>query len=429
MTSAPDLLVVNAREVATMAGPSGRPGLAGPRRRAHLAELGKIMGGAIAARGGRILEVGPQDEVLRKYPAGPATQVVDAGGGVVTPGLVDAHTHLVFAGSREGEFLRKLQGVSYLDIQRAGGGISSTVRATRGASSEDLRELALGHLRRMLREGTTTVEVKSGYALTLEGELQALEVVADLAGRQPVRLVPTLMGAHLVPPEYARDRRGYVEMLNHELTPAVAARGLARFCDVFCEEDAFTLEESRSILETAKECGLAPKVHADELSPSGGAELAVEVGAVSADHLLCVDQGGIAALAASYTVAVLLPGTSFSLMSDKHAPARRLVEAGAAVALASDFNPGSSPVDSMVTVMALACRLLRLTPAEALVAATVNAAYAVGMGGEVGSLESGKAADMVLFDAPSAEYIPYHMGANLVEKVIVGGRLVSSRPS
>ena len=426
MTGTPDLLVVGAREIATMAGPPGPPG---PRRGAALGELGKIAGGAVAVRGGRILEAGPQDVVLRKYPAGPATQVVDAGGGVVTPGLVDAHTHLVFAGSREGEFPRKLRGVSYLDIQRAGGGITSTVRATRRASPEDLGDLVLSRLRRMLREGTTTVEVKSGYALTLEGEIEALRVVAGLAGRQPVRLVPTLMGAHLVPPEYAGDHRGYVEMLNRELTPAVAARGLARFCDVFCEEDAFTLEESRSILETAKEWGLAPKIHADELSPSGGAELAVEVGAVSADHLLCVGEAGIAALAASPTIAVLLPGTSFSLMSDKHAPARRLVEAGVAVALASDFNPGSSPVDSMVTVMALACRLLRLTPAEALVAATVNAACAVGMGGEAGSLEAGKAADMVVFDAPSAEYIPYHMGANLVEKVIVGGRLAYSKPS
>lgn len=440
----PDLLVVNAREIATMAAPIGAPssrewqrsrGSRGPRRGASLGELGKVQSGALAASAGRVLAVGPEADILRRYPAGPATEVVDAGGGVITPGLVDAHTHLIFAGTREREFLFKLQGASYLDIQRAGGGIATTMRATREAAPEELRRLGLGHLGRMLAEGTTTAEVKSGYALTMDGEIKTLEVADDLARRQPVRLVPTLLGAHLIPPEYTGDdgrggrgrRRDYVEMLNNELTPAVARRRLARFCDVFCEEDAFTLPESRSILETAKRWGLAPKIHADELSPLGGAQLAVEVGAVSADHLLCVDDAGIAALAASPTIAVLLPGTSFSLMSDKHAPARRLVEAGAAVALASDFNPGSSPVDSMVTVMALACRLLRLTPAEALVAATVNAACAVGLGDEVGSLEAGKAADLVVFDSPSAEYIPYHMGANLVEKVMVGGRVVFDR--
>jgi imidazolonepropionase len=437
MDPSPDLLVVNAREIVTAAGPPR------PRVGRELGDLARVARGALAAKDGRVVEVGPEDVVRARHPAGGQTRIVDAGGGVVLPGLVDCHSHLVFAGSRENEFLLKLQGVSYLDIQRAGGGIAATVAATRRAGSDELTALAEARLGRMLREGTTTVEAKSGYGLCREHEIRLLEVADGLARRRRPgpdgpspgpdgpspgpRIVSTLMGAHVVPAEYAGDRDGYVRLLNEQLTPEVARRGLAVFCDVFCEEGAFSVAESRAILTAGRRWGLTPKIHADELSASGGALLAAELGAISADHLLFVGEDGARALAAAGVVAVLLPGTSASLLLDRHAPARLLIERGVPVALATDFNPGSSPVDSMATVMALACRLLKLTPAEAIMAATVNAAWAIGLGREVGSLEPGKAADLVIFDAPTAEYIPYHLGASLVRDVFIGGKPAFSR--
>lgn len=413
----PDLVIRRASQVVTCAGFSQRP-----QRGSELGTLGIIRNGFVAIRGDRILAVGREQDFPPEWED---VETLDARGRAVLPGFVDPHTHLVYAGDRCGEFRMRLEGKSYEEIARAGGGILSTVRATRTATFEELVQATARRLDRMLLWGTTTVEIKSGYNLTPEGELRLLEAIAYLRHRHPVQLVPTFMGAHAVPPEYRDDPEGYVELLVRRMLPEVGRRGLAEFNDVFCEPGYFDRQQSRRILEEGRRWGLRPKVHADELAPgTGGAELAAEVGCVSADHLLQASEEGLRRMAEAGVVAVLLPGTSFFLMKERHAPARRMVELGLAVALGTDSNPGSCPMESMPLIIGLACLLLRLSPAEALAAATINAAHAIGRGHQVGSLEPGKRADVVILSEESYEAIPYRFGVNLVDTVIAGGRIV-----
>jgi len=403
-----DLLLVDAGALVTMAGP------ARPRVGAALSSLAILEGGAVAIRKGRIVAVGPTAE-LRK--AWSARKTIDAKGALVTPGLVDPHTHLVFMGSREAEFELRAAGKTYLEIAREGGGIHATVEKVRAATKEELIRAGRPRVRAMLEHGTTTVEAKSGYGLTLQDELKSLEAIRDLG------CVPTFLGAHEVP--RGRARADYVREVAETMIPRV--RGLARHCDVFCEVGVFSVDDARTILGAAKAAGLSLKLHAEEFRASGGAELAAELGAVSADHLMAVTDRGIRALKHSGTVAVLLPGTSCFLGGDRYAPARRMIEEGVAVALGTDFNPGSCPAFSLPLILSLAVTHLRMSPAEALAAATINAAYACGEGAEAGSLEPGKRADLVIWKAKDYREIPYWIGANLVAQVIRAGKLEVDR--
>jgi imidazolonepropionase len=379
-----------------------------------------IEDGAVLVRDGRIAWLG-HTAALPPLPAG--TDIIDATGKVVLAGFVDSHTHLLFAGSRAGEFEQRLQGATYQEIAARGGGINATVQCVRAASKEELKALARRRLDRFLRFGVTTVEVKSGYGLTLADELKCLEAIAELNAEGPLELVPTFLGAHAVPPEFSGDREGYVRLLVDEMLPEIARRRLADFCDVFCETGVFSVAESERILGRARDLGLRLKLHADELSPLGGAELAGRLGAVSADHLLCITEKGIDALAESGTVATLLPGTAFFL-GLPYAPARRLIDRGVAVALASDCNPGTCPTENLPLVGAMACTQMKMLPSEAVTAMTLNAAAAVGRADRLGSLEVGKQADLVLFDVPDYRHLFYHFGVNHVWRVIKRGRVV-----
>jgi len=376
---------------------------------------------AIAWDDGSIRWVGAERELPRAYQAWPAG---DAGGRLVVPGLVDCHTHLAFAGWRADEFVRRLQGATYLEIAAAGGGIASTVARTRAADASSLLKTCEGHLAGMLRLGVTTVEAKSGYGLTLESELRILGVYRDL-GLAGHRIIPTLLAAHTVPPEFRDRRAGYVELVIEEIIPQAAAGRLARFCDVFVEESAFSVAEGRRILEAGKRHGLHPKLHADQLTSSGGAELAADVGAASADHLECISSRGIERMADTGVVAVSLPFASLYLGA-RPLPARRLLEAGVPVAVATDFNPGSAPSYHLPVAMTLACAMQRMTPAEALTGATIVAARAIGMEGEVGSLEAGKSADFAIVDADSVEQWLYHLRDNACVETVRRGETVWS---
>ena len=347
-------------------------------------------------------------------------ETIDAQGSLVTPGLVDAHTHLIFGGWRQNELALKLRGVPYLDILAQGGGILSTVRATRAASQEELADKARLALDEMLALGTTTCEAKSGYGLDTETELRQLRAIRALDQTHPIDLVPTFLGAHALPEAYKNDRAGYIRLLCGEMIPAAAAEGLAEFCDVFCETGVFTAEESRAILEAGKKYGLRPKIHADEIDPIGGSRLAGEIGAVSAEHLIVCPEEGITAMAAGGTAACLLPCTSFYLGA-AYAPARRMVEAGVPVAMATDFNPGSCPCLNMQLVMSLGCLKYRLTPEEVLTAVTLNGAAAIGRADRTGSVEPGKWGDLVIWEAEDLNYICYRLGGNLARTVIKKG--------
>lgn len=358
-----------------------------------------------------------------KPPLCPDAERIDARGRLVTPGLIDAHTHLLFGGWRQNELGLKLHGVSYLDILAQGGGILSTVRATRAASEEEVAQKAECALNEMLRFGTTTCEAKSGYGLNLDDEMKQLRALRAVHARHPIDLVPTFMGAHAVPEEYKDSREAYLDLLCNKMIPAVAEEKLAKFCDVFCETGVFTAEESRRILEAGKKYGLLPKIHADEIDPIGGSVLAGEVGAVSAEHLIVCPPEGIASMARGGTVACLLPATSFYLGAG-FAPARQMIQAGVPVAMATDFNPGSCPCLNMQLVINLGCLKYRLTPEEVLTAVTLNAAAALRLADKTGSAEIGKPADLVIWDAPDLEYLCYRMGSNLARTVIKGGKAV-----
>ena len=413
-----DLLIKNAAQLLTMAGHSKEP-----KRGAELADPGIITGGAVAAFDGVIVAVGPTEQVEEEVELLPHARVYDAWGKVVAPCFVEPHTHIVFGGSRQNEFVMRLQGKSYLEIMQAGGGIVNSVKATAAASDAELLETARRRLDHFARHGVGTVEVKSGYGLSVAEELRMLRAIRKLDALHPLDLVPTFLGAHAFPKEYRGREEEYVDLVVEEMIPRVAEEKLARFCDVFCDVGVFTVEQSRRILEAGKRYGLLPKLHADELASFGGAELAAEMGAVSADHLLKASPEGIKALAEAGVIAVLLPGTAFFL-NEEYAPARQMIEQGVAVALSTDRNPGSSPTEATHLILTLACIKMKMLPAEALCAATINAAHAIGMAHRVGSLETGKQADVVIIDAPDCNYIPYHFGTSLVEAVFKKGRKI-----
>ena len=400
----------------------------GPQRGANLGDLQSVEDAALAIHMGRIAAAGPRDEILKSF-AGRET--IDAGGRLVTPGLVDPHTHLVWAGDRAEEFEQRLQGKTYMEIAAAGGGINRTVRLTRAASREELIAQTRPRLERMLRCGTTTVEVKTGYGLATQTEITMLDVIADLNAGQPLDLIPTFLGGHDIPPEYAGRTDAYVDLLVDEMIPAVAAWKAQRwpgalYCDVFCEKGVFDVAQTRRILEAGLRAGLTPRLHADEFVSLGGVALATELNAASVDHLLATTPDDVARLAQARTVAVLLPATPFGLGIPNTAPARGLVEAGAALALATDCNPGTAWCESMPLILALATRALKLTPAQALAAATINAAFAVERGDQIGSLEPGKMADLVIWDAPDYRHLSYRFGANLAQCVVKGGQVAYS---
>jgi imidazolonepropionase len=409
------LLIHNLAEVATPEGSTPRSGVEQGRVR-------RLRGAEVVCDGGRIAFAGSPEERRRQFGELPDAERLDGRGGTLIPGFVDPHTHLPWAGTREEEFAARLAGKSYQEIAAAGGGILSTVAATRRASEEELADNVVRRMDQMLAWGTTTAEAKSGYGLTLGDELKQLRAIRRASDGHAVDLVPTLLAAHEVPPEHRGARGRYVDLICDEIVPAAAEAGLARFCDVFCERGVFSAEESRRVLEAGVRHGLAPRLHADEFADSGGAELAAALGALSADHLMAVSPAGIDALAASGVTAVLLPGTSFFLMKKAYAPARRLVEAGVPVALATDCNPGSSHTESMPMIVVLAVLQLGLSIEESLTAATLNSACSLGLGGEIGSIEPGKRADLVLLDAPNLLHLAYHYGINPVASVVKDGR-------
>lgn len=412
-----DLLVVHAGQLLTMQGPNETP-----RTGPSLRDVGLITDGAVAAADGVIVAVGPVSTVLDEVELSPDGLRLDAGGRVVLPGFVDAHTHLIYAGTRVDEFEQRLGGSTYLEIAARGGGILSTMRATRAASEDELVALGRARLDRLLRLGTTTVEAKSGYGLRTEDEVKCLRAMHRLGAAHEADIVTTFLGAHVVPPEFAGDPDRYVTCVIEEMLPAVVEEDLAEFCDVFCDAGAFTPEQARAVLEAGAELGLSPKIHADELSDAGGALLAAEVGAVSADHLEYASDEGLQAMADAGTIAVLLPCTALFL-GLPYARARRMVELGVPVALATDFNPGTSPTYAMPMAIALGCLGMRLLPSEAITAATINAAHAVGMAEEIGSLEPGKAADLVILETRDFREIVTAFGTNPIGAVVKRGRV------
>jgi len=410
-----DLLVHNAAQLVTCASPNG------PKRGEAMRDVGLIPDGAVAIAEGQIVAVGPTDELRADYTP---RETLDAGGRVVCPGFVDPHTHLVYAGDRVAEFEMRIQGATYMEIMQAGGGIVSTVRATRAATVEELVAEARLRLDTMLTLGTTTVEVKTGYGLDTASELKMLQAIAELNATHPADLIPTFLGAHAVPPEYQGRTDEYVDLVVEEMLPAVRDRKSPIFCDVFCEAGVFDRDQSRRVLEAGLSLGLRPKIHADEFETLGGVALAVELGAVSADHLDVTPPAEVELLAASPTVGVVLPAVNFNLGSTHFADARTMIDTGVALALATDINPGSAPCPSMPLVMAIACRYQRLLPAEALNASTINAACALGLGDRLGSLQPGKQADLLLIDAPDYRHLAYQFGGNLVAGVMKRGQLL-----
>lgn len=409
-------LIVSARQIATV------PGGSAPRTGAAMQQLQVIEKGAIAVKGGRIVAVAESVDVHRHYQAHEERDFPDS---CVTAGLVDCHTHLVFAGSRENDFYERLRGVSYEDIAKRGGGILQSVRHLRAASESELEVAALKRLRILLSHGTTTCEIKSGYGLTHDDELKTLHVIDRLAKMQPVAIVPTFLGAHEFPEEFRADHEGYIRLLCDTMLPEIAELRLARYCDIFVEKNVYSIEESRRILRRAREVGFELKLHADELAEGfGGAELAAEMQAVSADHLVMISEGGMEALARAGTLAVLLPATTFFLGKSRFAPARRMLEKNLAVALATDLNPGSSNTESLQAVMTLAAVHLKMSPEEILTAVTHNAACAIGESKRVGRLLPSMQADLVVWDMPDFKLIPYHFGGNRVLQVYKAGEVV-----
>lgn len=401
----------------------------GVRRGAALRDVGIVRDGAVLVREGRIAAAGTQREVARAWKKltpkeRKATREIDACGRVALPGFVDSHAHLIHPASRASEYEMRIAGATYEQMAAAGGGIASSVAKLRKAKPAELKARALENLRGMAAHGTTTIEAKSGYGLDLDSELKILKLHRDLANEQPLEIVSTFLGAHVPPVEFRNKPDEYVELLIHKMLPKIAAENLAEFCDVFCDVGAFTLEQTRRILGAARACGFKLRLHAEQLTRTGSAQLAVQMHAASCDHLEQINAEDIRALAASDVTCTLLPGCCFHLGLQHYAPARALIDAGAIVALATDFNPGTSPTLSMAMVLSLACTQMRMTPAEAMAAATINAAYSLGRADRIGSLEVGKYADIALFDVEDYREIPYYFGVNLCTMTIKRGKTI-----
>ena len=406
------LLVTNTSQIVTLAGP------ARPRTGNELSELAIIPNGAMLVAGNRIVAVGPRAEIeLRDDDA----EVLDAGGRLITPGFVDAHTHLIFSGNRADEFEKRCAGVTYQEIAAQGGGIRSTVRKTRAATEDQLVAAGSRHAQWFLQGGTTTIEAKSGYGLTVEDEIKILRAMRRTAETTPLRIVPTFLGAHEIPEEFAERPDSYLDLVVNEMIPRITARNLAEFCDIFCESKVFNLDQARRVLTAAKAHGLGLRMHADQFSSFGASDLAAELGATTCDHLEQTQPASIAALKAAGVQPVLLPGSVYAIGSHKYPAARNMIEAGLAIVLATDFNPGSSPTTSMRTVMSLACTQMKMSPAEALTAATVNAACSLNRAAEIGSLEAGKIADFVVHDAEDYRELPYFFGDHQAAMVFARG--------
>jgi len=413
------LLIKNIGQLITMEGTV-------PRIGKDLNNLGIIENGGITISGDEIISVGPSDEIEGKVTLNDNCEIIDVHGAVVTPGLIDPHTHPVFSMTREKEFEMRIAGKTYMEIANAGGGIRASVRDLRSTSKETLINKTNQRLDRMLRYGITTIEAKSGYGLSTASEIKQLEVIKELNQSHPIDLVPTFLGAHEIPDEYRDNHEGYINILINEMIPQVVDKKLAEFSDIFTEEGVYDTEESRKIQKAAKKAGLKIKFHADELESVGGAELAAELGAISADHLVYISEAGIKAIAKSKTVAVLLPGTTFSLAGKQYAPARKMIEEGVIIALSTDCNPGSSYSESLPFMTSLAALQMKLTAAEAISAITVNAACAIDRGGKIGQIKAGLKADLVIWDMADYREMPYHYGVNLVKKVIKNGKLAAN---
>jgi imidazolonepropionase len=409
--------IVNIGQLVTLAGP------ARPRVEGELRDLSIISDGALLIEEGRIVTAASYSDLLSEIP--PHAEVIDAKGCCVTPGFVDAHTHLVFAGNRANEFEQRVAGATYQQIAAAGGGILRTVALTRAATGDELLTEARRHRDWMLRSGTTTIEAKSGYGLDQPTELRMLQVLAQLDSEGPARIIPTLLAAHAVPPEFADRRDEYIRWIAEELIPEVAAQGLARYCDAFCDDHAFTVEETRVVFSAARRQGMKLRMHAEQFRPGTGAELAAEMGATTADHLEAITEDTLHQLRTAGVQPVLLPGSVFALSRSTYPPARRMVELGLAIVLATDFNPGSSPVSSMPFMLSLACLQMGLSPAEALSAATINAAYSLALGSCVGSLEAGKQADFVIHEFTDYRELAYFIAAPTRPRVFVAGAEVT----
>lgn len=415
-----DLLIQNATQVVTCAAEA-------PKRGAAMREVGLIKEGAVAIHQGHILAVGASTVLQEHYQA---RQTLDASGKVVCPGFVDAHTHIVYAGDRAAEFEQRIQGASYQDIMVAGGGILSTMRQVRAASVAQLVAETLPRLDTMLALGTTTAEIKTGYGLDVDSELKMLDAIARLEEQHPIEIIPTFLGAHAIPPEFQGNAEGFTQLVIQQMIPmaaqwyqdsAFAARQIPFFIDVFCEQNAFNLEQAHQVLAAGAAHGMQVKAHVDEFVNLGGATMAIDLGAISIDHLDATSTAEVDHLAQSSTISVVIPAVNFNFGSNHFADARGMIDAGAAVALATDYNPGSAPCPSMPLVMAIACRYQRLLPSEALNASTLNAAYAIGMGEKLGSLQAGKQADLLILNAPDYRHLAYQFGGNLVEQVIKKG--------
>lgn len=409
------MLITGAHTIATMA--SDKNLKAGKA----MADAGLITDAGIAIQDGKIMDILSNSEILQKYQA---DEIIDAKGKMLSPGFVDSHSHPVFVHTREAEFAMRLSGKSYVEIAKSGGGIRSSIDAVRKASVEELVELSLPRIRRMIALGTTTLEAKSGYGLSTESELKQLEAIKILGEILPIDIVPTFMGAHEFPLEYKDDHEAYIKILIHEMLPAVKEQGIAEFCDIFTEAHVYSIEESRRILQAARELDFGLKMHADEIEAIGGAELAAEMHCISADHLGAASDEGILAMKRAGVIPTLLPATLFSLRSKSYARGRFMIDSGLPVAIATDYNPGSCNCDSMALTMSLACLQMGLSPSEALASATINAAAALARQDSVGSLMIGKKADILIWDIPGIDFIPYHLGSSHIDMVIKSGHLI-----
>ncbi len=411
-----DIIIKNASQLVTAASTIPKTGL-------ELRNLGIVFDGALGIIDGMISCVGSTEEILRTFTA---DTIIDASQKVVMPGFVDPHTHPIFVKTRENEFEMRLQGKSYKEISQTGGGIRASIQDVRNASLEELVNLGLKRINKMLEMGTTTIEAKSGYGLTTDSEIKMLKAIKKTNDISDMEIIPTFLGAHEYPEEYKDDHEKYIEILINEMLPSVKEQNLAEYCDIFCEEHVFTVNESRRILNAAKDFGFKIRFHADELEPIGGAELAAEVNAVSADHLVAISDKGIERLREAGVIPILLPATTFSLGLKKYAPARKMIDAGLPVALSTDFNPGSCNCDSQQFVTSLACLQMKMFPAEAINAVTINAAHSLERGKTIGSLEVGKQADIIILDMPTYQYLPYHLGSNTVQTIIKKGKIIKN---